>query len=108
MTVEDLGGCTAQTSNFIVEDSSPLNYGLYVIPNSSCNGSPIGKIMVTGLTGTPPYTYLWNTTATGSTVTGLTAGVYSVDVTDAYGCVKSETATVTDVSPLGFGSFTAT
>jgi len=108
MTVEDLGGCTAQTSNFIVEDSSPLNYGLYVIPNSSCNGSPIGKIMVTGLTGTPPYTYLWNTTATGSTVTGLTAGVYSVDVTDAYGCVKSETATVTDVSPLGFGSFTVT
>ena len=108
MTVEDLGGCTAQTSNFIIESSPTLNYGLYAVPNSACGGSPIGKIMITGLTGTPPYTYLWNTTATGSTVTGLTAGIYSVDVTDAYGCVKSETATITNVSPLGFGSFTVT
>jgi uncharacterized protein (DUF2141 family) len=103
-----LGGCSAQTSNFIVEDSSSLNYGLYAVPNSACNGTPIGKIMVTGLTGTPPYTYLWNNSATGSTVTGLTAGIYSVNVTDYYGCVTTKSATIVDVSPVGFGAFTAT
>jgi hypothetical protein len=108
MTVEDLGGCTAQTSNFIVEDSPSLNYGLYAVPNSSCGGSPMGKIMITGLTGHPPFSYSWSTSATGSTVTGLTAGVYSVDVTDGYGCVKTETATINDIAPLGFGTFTAT
>jgi uncharacterized protein (DUF2141 family) len=108
MTVVDLGGCSAQTSNFIVEDSSSLNYGLYAVPNSACNGTPIGKIMVTGLTGTPPYTYLWNNSATGSTVTGLTAGIYSVNVTDYYGCVTTKSATIVDVSPVGFGAFTAT
>jgi hypothetical protein len=108
MTVVDLGGCSAQTSNFIVEDSTALNYGLYAVPNSACNNTPIGKIMVTGLTGTPPYTYLWNTSATGSTVTGLTAGIYSVDVTDYYGCVTTKTATIVDVAPVGFGAFTAT
>jgi hypothetical protein len=108
MTVVDLGGCTAQTSNFIVENSTLLNYGLYAVPNSSCGGTPIGKIMITGLTGHPPFSYSWSTSATGSTVTGLTAGIYSVDVTDGYGCVKTETATISNVPPIGFGTFTAT
>ena len=107
MTVVDLGGCTGQTPSFIVEDSDTLDYGLYVVPNSSCGGTPMGKIMITGLTGTPPYTYLWNTSATGSTITGLTAGIYSVDVTDSYGCVSTKSATVSNVSPVGLGTFTA-
>ena len=108
MTVLDLGGCTGQSASFIVEESEPLNYGLYTVPNSSCGGNAIGKIMITGLTGTPPYSYLWTTTATGSTVTGLTAGIYSVDVTDYYGCVLTKTATIVDVPPIGLGIFTAT
>lgn len=107
-TVEDLGGCTAQTSNFIIESSPTLNYGLYVIPNSSCGGNPTGRIMITGLTGTGPFTYNWTTSATGSTVTGLTAGIYSVNVTDAYGCVVSKAGTVTNIAPIGFGTFTVT
>lgn len=108
MTVLDLGGCTGQSANFIVEDSDTLDYGLYVVPNSSCGGTSMGKIMITGLTGSPPYTYLWNTSATGSTVTGLTAGIYSVSVTDFYGCVTTKTATIVDVPPIGLGTFTAT
>ena len=108
MTVLDLGGCTGQSASFIVEESEPLNYGLYTVPNSSCGGNAMGKIMITGLTGTPPYSYLWTTSATGSTVTGLTAGIYSVDVTDYYGCVLTKTATIADVPPIGLGIFTAT
>jgi hypothetical protein len=103
-----LGGCTGQSANFIIEDSDTLDYGLYVVPNSSCGGSAMGKIMITGLTGSPPYTYLWNTSATGSTVTGLTAGNYSVSVTDFYGCVTTKSATIVDVPPIGLGIFTAT
>jgi hypothetical protein len=109
MTVLDLGGCTGQSANFIIEDSDTLDYGLYVVPNSSCGSSTaMGKIMITGLTGSPPYTYLWNTSATGSTVTGLTAGIYSVSVTDFYGCVTTKSATIVDVPPIGLGIFTAT
>jgi hypothetical protein len=108
MTVLDLGGCTGQSANFIIEDSDTLDYGLYVVPNSSCGSSTaMGKIMITGLTGSPPYTYLWNTSATGSTVTGLTAGNYSVSVTDFYGCVTTKNATIVDVPPIGLGTFTA-
>jgi hypothetical protein len=38
------------------------------------------------MSGTPPYTYLWNTGATTMKITGLTAGTYTVTVTDANGC----------------------
>lgn len=106
--VTDLGGCTAFTQTFIVEESEPLDFGLYVVPNSSCGGSPIGKIFVTGQTGQAPYSYLWSNAQTGSTITGLTSGTYSVEVTDAYGCILSKSATITDVSPVGLGIFTST
>jgi hypothetical protein len=106
--VIDLGGCTAFTPTFIVQESENLDFGLYVVPNSSCGGSPIGKIFVTGQTGQAPFSYLWNDGQTGSTITGLTSGLYSVTVTDAYGCTLSKSATITDVSPIGFGLFTAT
>ena len=46
MTVLDLGGCTGQSASFIVEESEPLNYGLYTVPNSSCGGNAMGKIMI--------------------------------------------------------------
>ena len=106
--VTDLGGCTAFTQTFIIEESVPLDFGLYVVPNSSCGGTPIGKIFVTGQTGQAPYSYLWSNAQTGSTITGLTSGVYSVEVTDAFGCVLSKSATITDVNPVGLGIFTST
>ena len=108
MTVEDLGGCTGRSQNFIVEESESLNYGLYMVPNSACGGVPIGKISITGLTGQPPISYLWSDGSTGSTITGLTSGPYFVTVTDGYGCQISKSETVVNVNPLGFGLFTAT
>jgi len=108
MTVLDLGGCTGRSQNFIVEESVPLNYGLYMVPNSSCGGTPMGKLTITGLTGQAPFTYLWSNGATGTTATGLTSGNYFVNVTDGYGCELSQGETVVDVQPIGFGLFTAT
>ena len=104
----DLGGCTGRSQNFIVEESPQLNYGLYTVPNSSCGGTPIGKVTVTGITGSSPFTYLWNNGQTGSTITGLTEGIYSVIVTDSYGCSINKDTTVTKIDPIGFGLFTAT
>lgn len=106
--VVDLGGCTAFTPSFIIQESNTLDFGLYSVPNSSCGGTPIGRIIVTGQTGLAPYTYLWSNGQTGDTITGLTRGTYSVAVTDAFGCTVSKDAEITDVSPIGLGVFTAT
>lgn len=107
MTVEDLGGCSAKSQDFIVQSSIQTNYGLYSIPNSSCGGTPIGKIMVTGLTGQGPFSYLWSNGQTGATATGLTEGSYGVEITDGFGCKTSKNADVFNVLPLGLGIFTA-
>ena len=81
MIAQDLGGCTGRSETFIIEESEPMNYGLYVVPNSNCGGyNNIGKIYVTGLTGNGPFTYLWSNGEITSSITGLTSGVYSVQV----------------------------
>jgi len=105
----DLGGCSGRTQSFIVEDSTALDFGFYVVPNSNCGSNQTnGKLYITGLTGTAPYTYNWSVgTSTGSTLTGLTAGVYSCTVTDAYGCQASKSAQITTVNPLAFGYWSA-
>lgn len=108
LLVRDIGGCTGFSETIIVEESSPMDFGLYIVPNSSCGGSALGKIYVTGQTGTAPYTYLWNNNQTTSSITGLTSGNYTVTVTDAAGCVVTKNAVISDVEPLGFGSFVVT
>lgn len=104
----DLGGCTGRSQNFIIADSNNFDYGLYVIPNTSCGGAPIGKIYVTGVTGTAPYTYSWSNGAITDSITGLSAGNYSVSVTDANGCSVTKSTDIVDVSPIGLGIFTST
>lgn len=107
VVIQDLGGCTGQTQSFVIQESGTLDYGLYIVPNAPCGASPIGKIFVTGQTGTPPYSYFWNTGQSTSSITGLTEGNYSVTVTDYYGCSVTKEATVTKVEPVGFGSWSA-
>ena len=108
MTVLDLGGCTGQSQSFIIDESTPLSFGLYTVPNTSCGGIPMGKISVTGITGHAPFQYLWSNGQTGSTVTGLTSGQYSVEVIDSYNCSVTQSTTVDSLQPLGFGAFSVT
>ena len=108
ITAIDSSAASGQSQSFIVQDSDPFDFGLYIVPNASCGTGSIGKLFVTGQTGNPPYSYLWSTGAITSSITGLTAGVYSVQVTDGQGCVKVQTATIENLPPVGFGSFTST
>jgi uncharacterized protein (DUF2141 family) len=107
VVAEDLGGCDGISATFTIEDSVDMDYELYVVPNSSCSGTPSGKIFVTNLIGQPPFTYNWSNGKTTSSITGLTAGSYSVEVIDANGCRKSKTGTVENIDPIGFGFFSA-
>lgn len=50
--------------------------------NIPCFGQNSGTATATGSGGWAPYTYLWSTGATTQTITGLSAGTYSVTVTD--------------------------
>lgn len=102
----DQGGCTGKSQSFIVENSLPLDFGLYVVPNSICSTGGLGKIYVTGQTGVSPYTYLWSNGETTDFITGLTTGSYSVQVTDSNNCVQSKSAVVGLVDPIGLQTIT--
>jgi hypothetical protein len=106
--VTDFGGATATTSGstFIISGSTPLDYTLVVTNNSNC-GIPSGQVEITGLTG-PSYTYLWSNGQTTDIITGLTAGTYSVTVTDEFGCELTKTAEVLNSPSLGVISITTT
>ena len=59
-----------------------------------CAGSQDGAIDLTVSGGTTPYTYSWSNGETTEDIDGLAGGDYTVTVTDAYGCVVSETYNV--------------
>ncbi|MFN5208863.1 MAG: T9SS type A sorting domain-containing protein [Bacteroidota bacterium] len=65
--------------------------------NVSCNGGSNGTATVTVNTGVPPYTYSWNTNPpqTNDTATGLTAGIYTVIVTDNAGSTFTSSVSIT-------------
>ncbi|MEA3444232.1 MAG: SprB repeat-containing protein, partial [Bacteroidota bacterium] len=50
--------------------------------NVSCYGGNDGTAWIENLTGTSPYSYLWSTGFTGDSITGLSVGNYSVEISD--------------------------
>lgn len=68
------------------------------VVNVACYGGKTGSATVVSTTGgTSPYTYTWNTTppSTATTVTGLSAGSYTLSTRDKNNCTVTNTVTVT-------------
>lgn len=94
VVVTDVNGCTATVSSSI---SEPDALSLSASSNDvSCNGANDGSASANVSGGTAPYNYAWNNGATSSSIQGLSAGDYSVTVTDANGCSAVEQASVTE------------
>ena len=96
MTTNSFGCDSVITFNlFIYEEiiltASTVNDGLLAEPSGSID------LSVTG--GTSPFTFSWSNGQTTEDISGLTAGDYTVTVTDFNGC--TETLTVTVSSDLG-------
>ncbi len=66
----------------------------------SCASAADGGVAVQTEGGTPPYAYLWNNGSAQSALNGLSAGNYSVTVTDAKGCTITEQFTLTGPPPI--------
>ena len=95
VTVTDANGCTA-TASVTITEPALLTATIGATINISCNGGTNGSATVTAAGGTPAYTYAW-TPAGGNTATGsnLSAGTYTVNLTDNNGCIASASVTIT-------------
>ncbi len=89
LTVMDIDSCIVIISTDITEPSA-LNLGTPTISEPTCNNTN-GTISTTASGGISPYTYSLNagTGQTDGQFTGLSAGTYSIEVTDANGCTES-------------------
>lgn len=98
---EDEGGCTAKTQVCSIKPSVDFDFDFYIVDDSQCFNAT-GRIFVINQNSTGPYTYQWSNGETTQSISGLTAGQYSVTVTDVFGCSKTKIATVNIAPPLTF------
>ncbi|MGV6829896.1 MAG: Ig-like domain-containing protein, partial [Flavobacteriales bacterium] len=104
VTVTDANGCT-ETATVTVNPGSCLDLTAFAVATPvTCNGDSDGTATATVTGGSGNVTYLWNTGATTSTITGLSGGSYSVTVTDTVTqCTSEATVTVNEPNVLDSG-----
>ena len=98
VTVTDAKGCT-KTSSGIVGQPAILSLS-ETHTNVSCNGGSNGSINLTVSGGTSAYHYSWSNGASIEDPSGLSAGTYTVTVTDAHGCFASTSMEITEKAAL--------
>ena len=65
-----------------------------------CFGGNDGSVVYTVTGGVPPYTYQWNDGVTTRDRVGLSAGLYTLTITDMAGCVRVTEKTISQPAEL--------
>ena len=99
--VDNASGCTATTNAFVGQPTEVVASATGI--NAGCNTPGSAQVSASG--GTAPYTYLWSTGDSGTSISGLGGGTYTVTVTDANGC--TDVASVS-IAPGGALNITIT
>ncbi len=99
VNVTDANGCVKVLSTTINEPQL-LSLKENSVQNIDCKGNSTGSISIEVFGGVKPYSYAWNNGAASKDISNLTAGDYSVKVTDANGCTTSYSKTITEPAQL--------
>jgi hypothetical protein len=79
------GECETIIDSIIIDEPVELTI-TEEITLPTCAASTDGSINITALGGTPPYTYFWDIPALFEDVDNLSAGTYTLTLTDFNGC----------------------
>jgi serine protease len=92
--VSDAFGCKSMDF-FSISAPAPINAAMNYTP-ATCASCPDGALLVNPSGGVAPFTYTWIPQGGNAALaSGLTAQCYTISMTDANGCVYSDTACVT-------------
>lgn len=97
--ITDANGCMLTISD-TVSQPNPLQLATTQI-DVKCNSAATGQINLTVTGGTGPYSYNWNNGSTSEDISDLSAGTYTVTVTDKNGCQANTQAVIVHPSALG-------
>lgn len=92
VTVTDGTGCVTATS-VVVNSTSGLSATANVT-DAACYGASTGVIDITVTGGNSPFTYLWSNNSTSQDLSNISAGTYSLLITDNTNCTFFISATV--------------
>ena len=99
VTVWDTDSCPKLTSIQVVQ---PPDISVSITKQDIlCYEDSTGSVNFNVTGGTEPYFYIWTNGATTQDLTGLGVGDYSVTVTDANGCIKSASESISQPPPVG-------
>lgn len=98
VTITDANSIQVVSSVYTLQQPPQLLIQVDAITDVLCYGDATGAIDISILGGTPPYNISWDNGAVSEDIVALTAGSYTVTVTDANGCVAIEQAEVAHVS----------
>lgn len=98
--INDANGCS-KSSSFTVSGVANISVN-YTLTEVSCNNDSDGAISLNISGGTEPYSYLWDNGSEAKNLSGLSAGVYTVTVTDFNGCTASKSIFVPKDDPFEF------
>ncbi|MBL4651333.1 MAG: gliding motility-associated C-terminal domain-containing protein [Flavobacteriales bacterium] len=73
---------------------------IYSPTQESCVGSSDGVIIPYTYGGVSPYTFVWSNGSTADSLVGISAGFYSVTITDVIGCQIVDTGSINILSNL--------
>lgn len=96
VTCTDANSCTG-VSQITISESSQLMLTVINFGNVACNNSD-GFASVAAVGGILGYQYLWSNGETTSMITDLTAGSYSVTVTDPNNCTATNDVEIMEIS----------
>lgn len=110
VTVTDADGLTATGSATVTQPASGITVNNTIV-NVTCHGGSDATIILAVSGGTSPYSFLWSNGSTSMNPSGLTAGTYTVTVTQGNGCTTSNSYVVSsptlplDLTLTGTASF---
>ena len=103
VTITDkITGCTI-TNSIQIGNPEALAGKIVQVQDVTCKSLADGTAEVTGIGGTPDYSYQWDAAAnnqTTATATQLAKGHYAVEITDANGCKSSINVDINEPNPL--------